>query len=63
MVIELQELIERARKYEMTEDERAAQVRSFAYGNTHFENDDITADTIDEAIDALKAERGRTVHT
>ena len=51
---ELQELIERARKHQMSPEERDAQVRSFAYGNTHFENESITKAHIDEAMKSLK---------
>ena len=54
MSLELQQLIELARRHEITSEEHDAQVRSFAYGNTHFENDTITREDIDRAIDALK---------
>ena len=40
---ELRELIALAGQHEMTPAQREAQRRSFAYGNTHFENSDITA--------------------
>lgn len=53
----LEILIEQARKHRMTPEERDAQVRSFAYGNTHFENESITKGDIDEAVASLKAER------
>jgi len=58
---ELNELIELARKYDMTPEERQEQVRSFAYGNTHLENDAITKGDIDEAIVSLSSER-ESVH-
>lgn len=48
MTKELQELIERARKIEMTKDQMAEQRRSFAYGNTHIENERITREMIAE---------------
>jgi hypothetical protein len=48
MTKELQELIERARKIEMTPEQAAEQRRSFAYGNTHIENADITRELIAE---------------
>lgn len=53
-------LIEEARGYQMTSDEREAQVRSFAFGNTHLENDSITMDDIDHAIGEMV---GTTVAT
>ena len=49
MTKELEELVERARKIEMTPDQVAAQRKSFAYGNTHIENDRITREMVDEA--------------
>lgn len=48
MTKDLQELIERARKIEMTKEQIAEQRRSFAYGNTHIENEMITREMIDE---------------
>jgi hypothetical protein len=49
MTKELQELVERARKIEMTPDQVRAQRQSFAYGNTHIENDRITRQMVAEA--------------
>jgi hypothetical protein len=46
MTRELQELIEKAKKIEMTPEQAAEQRRSFAYGNTHIENPLITRDMI-----------------
>jgi hypothetical protein len=46
---DLEELIERARKIEMTPSQEAAQRRSFAYGNTHIENERITREMVAEA--------------
>jgi hypothetical protein len=51
----LQTLIEVARQHRMTAEERDAQVRSFTYGNTHFENESITREDVDKAVDTLKA--------
>jgi hypothetical protein len=42
----------RARKNSSSEQE--AQRRSFAYGNTHFENERITRETVDRAAEALQ---------
>jgi hypothetical protein len=54
---DLEYLIELARKHHMTDEERNEQVRSFAYGNTHFENESITKADIDKAMDTLNKER------
>jgi hypothetical protein len=46
MTKELEQLIERSKKIEMTAEQAAEQRRSFAYGNTHIENDRITRELI-----------------
>jgi hypothetical protein len=51
----LQQLIEIAREHRITPEEHDAQIRSFTYGNTHFENEAITRSDVDLAVDALKA--------
>lgn len=55
---ELRELIEKARRVQMSAQEREEQRRSFAYGNSRIENDRITRTTIDEQADQLKASNG-----
>jgi hypothetical protein len=60
---ELDRLIELARQHPMTPAEQEQQVRSFAFGNTHFENQTITKQDIDEAMDSLRAERESPIHT
>jgi len=64
MTAELLQLIEAARQVEMTKEQTEEQRISFAYGNTHFENEHITRDTVKEAARLLKgsddAENGRT---
>jgi hypothetical protein len=63
MPTDLELLIELARKHEMTADERDAQVRSFTYGNTHFENESITREDVDRAVTSLTAdEKTRFIH-
>jgi hypothetical protein len=57
MAQELDELVERARKIQMTPEQVAAQRQSFAYGNTHIENDRITREMVAEAD--RKIEQGR----
>jgi hypothetical protein len=51
MTKDLRELIDRARKIEMTPEQLREQRRSFAYGNTHIENDRITREMV-AALDA-----------
>ena len=46
---ELECLVERARKVEMTPTELREQRQSFVYGNTHIENDAITREMVAEA--------------
>ncbi len=56
----LEQLIDLARKYRedngFTQEERDRQVRSFAFGNTHFQNEEITMGDIDTAMDTLRTE-------
>lgn len=52
----LQMLIEAARSHTMSPEERQAQRRSFAYGNTKIENDLITRKMVDEQDELLKTE-------
>jgi hypothetical protein len=49
----LKELIDWARGYEMTEAEKREQRRSFAYGNCHIENENVTKEMVDEADERL----------
>ena len=46
-------LIEAAKKLQPTEQQREEQRRSFAYGNTAFENSDITRAMVDEQAERL----------
>ena len=52
----LEILIEAARSYTMSTEERQAQRRSFAYGNTKIENDLITREMVDEQDELLQRE-------
>jgi hypothetical protein len=49
MTKELESLVERARKVEMTPAELREQRQSFVYGNTHIENAMITREMVAEA--------------
>jgi hypothetical protein len=53
---ELAALLEAARGVEITPEHREEQRRTFAYGNTHFENSLITREMIDEQADQLARE-------
>ena len=57
MAKDLKELVERARRIEMTPDQLREQRRSFAYGNTHIENDRITREMVAELDSLIEAER------
>lgn len=46
-------LIEAAKKLQPTEQQQEEQRRSFAYGNTAFENSDITRAMVDEQAERL----------
>ncbi len=45
----LQKLIDASRSRSMSDAEKEAQRRSFAYGNAHIENERVTREMIDEA--------------
>jgi hypothetical protein len=49
MTKNLEELVIRARKITMTADQIRDQRQSFAYGNTHIENERITREMVAEA--------------
>lgn len=53
----LDDLIELARGANMTPDDKEAQRRSFAFGNTNIENGRITRETVDEAAENLSKHR------
>jgi hypothetical protein len=51
----LEELVIRARKITMTSAQLREQRRSFAYGNTHIENERITREMVAEADKKIEA--------
>jgi hypothetical protein len=53
MPTNLQKLIDAARSRPFSAEDREAQRRSFAYGNTHIENPRITRETVDEQAELL----------
>jgi len=54
MPSKLESLLNASRERQNTSAEQEAQRRSFAYGNTHFENERITRDTINRAAEELR---------
>lgn len=57
MTRELQALLEKARKVQPSKEHREEQRRSFVYGNTHFENDRITREMVNEQAEKLAREK------
>ena len=49
----LEYLVEKAKKFTMTADQVSAQRRSFAYGNSAFENPKITRAMVDEEAERI----------
>jgi len=52
----LRALVEASQRAKMPTAEREAQRRSFAYGNTHFENELITREMVDQAAASLASQ-------
>lgn len=48
-------IVEMAKKVRMTDAQKEEQRRSFAYGNTAFENSDITREMVDRQADTVVA--------
>jgi hypothetical protein len=53
----LKKLIDASRGKVMTDAEKEAQRRSFAYGNAHIENDLVTRQMVDEAAEKISRTR------
>ena len=51
----LSQLVEMARAIRLDETQRDEQRRSFVYGNTAMENEDITRSMVDDAAASVKA--------
>lgn len=49
MIRRIDEIIEKAAKVKMSDEEKEAQRRSFAYGNAHIENEKVTWEMVDKA--------------
>ena len=57
MTKDLKKLLDAAKTAQPTAEHREQQRRSFAYGNTHFENNRITRDMIDREAERLDREK------
>jgi len=57
MTDKLKELLKRNSSKKMSPEQREAQRQSFAYGNTKFENENITRATVARASRELAAEK------
>lgn len=62
---DFEKLVEMARKIEMTPTQLREQRRSFVYGNTRIENENVTREMVDEADARIEAEtdKGRPTPT
>jgi hypothetical protein len=57
MASRLKELIEATKAVQPSQEQREEQRRSFAYGNTAFENSRITREMVDEQAELLAKEK------
>lgn len=57
MTEQLQKLIDASRGLKMTDAQKEAQRRSFAYGNAHIENERVTRDMVAAAAEKLSGKR------
>ncbi len=53
----LDDLFERAKSVNMTDQQKEVQRRSFAFGNTKIENELITKDMVDKIADRMEDEK------
>jgi hypothetical protein len=51
---QLRELIEEARKVEVSDEDLEQQRRSFAFGNANIENEHVTLETVERALEQLR---------
>ena len=58
----LEMLLAASLEREFTPAQQEAQRRSFAFGNTHFENERITRETSDRAAEALRPDDAKNGH-
>lgn len=54
MTDQLREMLERARRVDMTDAEKEEQRRSFAYGNANIENERVTREIVDQEAEKLR---------
>lgn len=58
MTLNMVELLDAAKKVEMTPMDKEEQRRSFVYGNTSIENTEITRELVDVQADLLRRANG-----
>jgi hypothetical protein len=58
----LELLLAASQEREFTPAQQEEQRRSFAFGNTHFENERITRETVDLAAEALRLDHAKNGH-
>jgi hypothetical protein len=51
---ELQQLLDAAKNFEFTPEQKEEQRRSFAFGNANIENPRVTREIVDQEAEALK---------
>lgn len=51
---DLEKMLKAAKRAPMTNEDREAQRRSFAYGNAHIENERVTRSMVDKAADRIE---------
>jgi len=54
---DLERLLEKARRHEMTAEEEREQRRSFVFGNTNIENERITREMVNELDQKLEGQQ------
>jgi hypothetical protein len=62
MLRKLELLLAASREREFTPAQQEQQRRSFAFGNTHFENERITREDVDRAAEALRLGNAKNGH-
>jgi hypothetical protein len=60
---ELQALLEATKNLEMSPKQTEEQRISFAYGNTHFENEKISREIVNNAAENLKSSNAQNRHS
>ena len=54
MTEQLRQMLERARRVDMSDEQKEIQRRSFAYGNANIENERVTRKIVDQEAEKLR---------